>query len=97
MSDTLGCNTLMPTRWKRIPITQDPELTEALRRVAPYFPGAAAARVVHDLALKGAEAIVQERGQSDRAVEELIAFSTERSNLIDWDVLKRIDELAWGE
>ena len=87
----------MPTPWKRIPVTQDPELAEALQRVARYYPGTAPARVVHDLAVKGADAIVEERRLADDAIEQLVAFSIQRSDLIDWDVLERIDELAWGE
>lgn len=87
----------MPTPWKRIPVTQDPELSDALARVASYYPEVAPARLVHDLAVKGAEAVVQERRASDDAIEELVAFSTERGDLIDWNVLEQIDELAWGE
>ena len=87
----------MPTPHKRIPVTQDPELSEALHRVAPFYPETAPARLVHDLAVKGAEAVVEERRVADDAIEQLIAFSTERTGLIDWDVLDRIDELAWGE
>lgn len=87
----------MPTPWKRIPVTQDPALSEALYRVASYYPGVASARIVHDLAVKGAEAVVQERRTSADAIEQLVAFSTERRDLIDWDVLEQIDELAWGE
>jgi hypothetical protein len=87
----------MPTPWKRIPVTKDPELTEALERVAPYFADAAPARVVHDLAVKGANAFAQEQAERDDAIERLVAFSTERRDLIDWDALEQIDELAWGE
>lgn len=87
----------MPTLWKRIAVTEDPELSEALHRVASYFPEVAPARVVHDLAVKGAEAIVQEQTSSDAAIEQLVAFSTERRNLIEWDVLEQIDKSAWGE
>ena len=87
----------MPTPHKRIPVTQDMELTEALHRVAPYYPGTAAARLVHDLAVKGAETILEEQRLADDAVERLVAFSTENRELIDWDVLGRVDELAWEE
>jgi hypothetical protein len=87
----------VPTHWKRIPVTKDPELKEALNRVAPFFPDVAPARLVHDLAVKGAEAVEEERRRSAEAVEEAIAFSTVRRDLIDWEVLERIDELAWGE
>jgi hypothetical protein len=78
----------MPTPHKRIPVTQDPELTEALHRVAPYYPNTAPARLVHDLALKGAEAIVAEQRLADDAIEQLVAFSTETRDLIDWRVLR---------
>lgn len=87
----------MPTPWKRIPVTQDPELSEALHRVAPYYPGTASARLVHDLAVKGAEAVMQERAGSDEAIEELVAFSIERSDMIDWQVLEQVDDLAWEQ
>lgn len=87
----------MPTSHKRIPVTQDSELTEALERVAAYYPKTPPARIVHDLAVKGAAAVVEERQSSDHSIEQLISFSTERSELIDWDVLERIDGLAWSE
>jgi len=87
----------MPTNWKRVNVTNDPELRDALQRVAPYFRGAPAARVVHDLAVRGAEAVVREHQERDAAIERLVAFSTGRDAAIDWDVLERIDELAWTE
>ena len=87
----------MPTHWKRIAVTQDPELTEALDRVAPFYPGVAPARLVHDLAVRGAEAVEDERRRSAALIEELIALSTDPNGPLDREVLKRIDELAWGE
>lgn len=88
----------MPTHWKRIAVTQDPELTEALERVAPFYPDVAPARLVHDLAVKGAEAVEEERRRSTEAIEAAISLSIGRDrHLIDWEVLERIDELAWGE
>ena len=79
-------------------MTQDPELTEALERVAPFYRDVAPARLVHDLAIKGAEAVEEERRRSDEAVEAAISLSIGRDrDLIDWEVLERIDELAWGE
>ena len=87
----------MPTHWKRIAVTQDPELAEALKRVAPFYPDVAPARLVHDLAVKGAEAVEEERRQSEEAIERLIALSTDPNGPIDREVLARIDELAWGE
>ena len=87
----------MPTRHQRIPVTNDPELADALRRVSRYYSGAPVARVLRDLALKGAEAVEREEHQQEAALERLVALSTERGAAIDWDVLERVDELAWGE
>jgi len=87
----------MPTNWKRVNVTRDLELSDALQSVAPYFRGAPAARVVHDLAIRGAEAVVRQHRELDAAIERLVALSTEREAAIDWDVLARIDELAWSE
>jgi hypothetical protein len=87
----------VPTHWKRIAVTQDPELTEALDRVAPFYPGVAPARLVHDLAVRGAEAVEDERRRSAALIEELIALSTDPNGPLDREVLTRIDELAWGE
>jgi hypothetical protein len=87
----------MPTKHPRIAVTNDSELTNALSRVARYYEGVPAARVVRDLAIKGAEAVVREQEDRAAAIERLIALSTQRQDLIDWDMLERIDEIAWGE
>ena len=86
----------MPTKHQRIPVTNDPDLTEALRRVEPLFQGAPAARIVHDLAIKGAEAMEREQDQRVAAIERLIERSTTRSEGLDWDVLENVDDLAWA-
>ena len=87
----------MPTKHRRIAVTQDEELSDALVHVAGFFAGAPAATVVHDLAVKGAEALIAERKAEEAALERLIAFSTARKPLIDWDVLEHVEEHAWGE
>jgi hypothetical protein len=87
----------MPTKHPRILVTNDPQLTDALARVEPYFRGAPTATVVHDLAVRGAQALERENTEREGALERLVAFSTEREDLIDWEVLERVDELAWGE
>ncbi|MCY7301846.1 MAG: hypothetical protein LH654_02200 [Thermoleophilia bacterium] len=86
----------MPTPYKRIPVTADPPLADALVLVAPLYPDLAPARLVHDLAIKGARAAIEERRQTGDAVEALIAFSTERQDLIDWDAFERVDD-AWRD
>jgi hypothetical protein len=85
----------MPTKHPRIAVTQDEELSAALEKVAPFLSDAPTATVVHDLAVKGAEALLAERREQDAAIERLIAFSTERQPLVDWDVLEHVKELAW--
>jgi hypothetical protein len=85
----------VPTQHPRIPVTNDPELAEALARVEHYFPDAPTARIVRELALKGVEAIEHEQGARADAIERLIALFTEPNDAIDVEVLERIDELAW--
>jgi hypothetical protein len=86
----------VPTKHQRIPVTNDPELAEALARVAHVYAGEPMSRVIRDLAIKGAEAVERENGEREAAIDRLIALTDGRSNLIDWGVLERIDELAWG-
>jgi hypothetical protein len=87
----------MATRFDRIPVTKDPALAEALDRARPLI-GAdkPTARLVHDLAIKGAEAVVQERRQ--RAEQLAWAARATTAPRTPWDarILERIDELAWG-
>lgn len=85
----------MPTKHPRIAVTRDAELAEALDSVARYFPGKRAATVVHDLALKGAEAITRERRVGDEAIAALIEMSTRRDGSLDWEILENIDRHAW--
>ncbi len=85
----------MPTPHRRIPVIRDPELNAALSRVARRYPGVSAARLVHDLAIRGAEAIDEDNAAPGAALGRLAALPG-RDDL-EWDVLERIDELAWGE
>lgn len=86
----------MPTRFSRIPVTKDQALAEALDRVAPLLePDRPAATLVHDLAIRGAEAVLAERQQASEDIERLIERSTSTDPGFDVDVARRIDELAW--
>jgi hypothetical protein len=87
----------LPTKHPRIAVTNDPELADALASVAPYFAGEKTATIVHDLAIRGAEAVGQERRDQDESIERLVAASTGRDDSLDWEVLERIDEWAWGD
>lgn len=87
----------MPTRFVRIPVTKDPALAEALNRVAPLVePAQPAASLVHDLAIRGAEAMLADRRHDADGIERLIERSTSSDPGFDVDVARRIDELAWG-
>jgi hypothetical protein len=86
----------VPTKYPRIAVTNDPELADALARVARLYDGLPASKVIRELAIKGAEAVERQDEERRAAMERLIEFSTKRTDLIDWDVLARIDELAWG-
>lgn len=87
----------MPTRHRRIPVTNDPELAEALARVEHHFAGAPAAKIVRDLALRGARDLERERSRREEAIERLVELASRRTDLIDWKVLESIDETGWGD
>lgn len=86
----------MATRFVRIPVTKDDALTEALDRVKTLEEGKPMATLVHDLAIRGADALVEEK--RDRAAQlEWVAEATSSPRALwDLDVMERIDELAWG-
>lgn len=87
----------VPTRFPRIPVTNDLALAAALDSVAPLVGSRQpAATLVHDLAIRGAEALLAERRQDAAAIERLIERSTSPDPGFDADVAARVDELAWG-
>jgi hypothetical protein len=85
----------MSTHHRRISVTKDPELAEALARVAHYFPHTPTAQIVRDLALKGAETVQHEQCARAATIERLISLFTEPNETVEIDVLEHIDELAW--
>ena len=58
-------------------------------------PDQPAATLVHDLAIRGAEAVLAERQQDAEDIERLIEHSTATDPGFDLDVARRIDEIAW--
>jgi hypothetical protein len=86
----------IPTKHPRIPITKDHALADALDTVTPYFPDKKPATLVHDLALKGAQAVLDEQQVRKEALERLAEWSTGRDDSLDWELLERIDDVAWG-
>jgi hypothetical protein len=87
----------MPTQHRRISITEDPELAAALRAVAALAPETPRpARLVRDLAIRGADAVLAERREREAALERLVDWSTNPSSGMDRDVLLHGRDAAWG-
>jgi hypothetical protein len=61
----------MPTKLRRIAVTEDPELAEALRCAARVLPGLSSAALVKELALRGARTLSAD-GSAER-MDRLIA------------------------
>jgi len=90
----------VPTRHHRIQVTEDPELTSALRTAAPHLPtGLPRSQQIRELAIVGAQSLASApRGEPQR--RELLAslaetFDDPASSGIDWDVLRESKQLAW--
>lgn len=88
----------MPTSHDRIAVTKDPALAEALDHAAALAkPGTPEARLVHDLAIRGAQALLAARRADNEAVERLIRRTTSDDPGYDRGVLADIDRLGWGQ
>jgi len=94
-SVTLACH-FMPTKHERIAITNDDELSAALQRVAHVVePGTRTATLVHDLAVRGAEALLAERRARDEAIDRLVTRTGAEDPGFDREVLACADREAW--
>jgi hypothetical protein len=88
----------VPTSHDRIAVTKDPPLAEALERAAALTkPGTPDARLVHDLAIRGAQALLAAHREDDEAIERLIRRTTADEPAYDPEVLADLDRLAWGQ
>ncbi len=87
--------TAVPTRHPRISVTNDPALDEAITRARTWMNGAPEATIVHDLAIRGAEAMTQDETLRREALERLTDWATDTGSSLDRETLLRIDELAW--
>jgi hypothetical protein len=85
------------TRFDRIPVTKDPALAAALDRVT-LIVGACkpTATLVHDLAIRGADALVEEKQDRTRELAWIAEVTTSGEPPWDPEIMERIDELAWG-
>lgn len=90
----------VPTAYRRIQVTEDPDLSRALRSAAPFLPsGLSRAGQVRELALAGALQLAERDGRSaDRAagLSRLAdRFRDPASAGIDWDALREGKRRAW--
>jgi hypothetical protein len=90
----------MATSHPRIQVTEDPELTRALRAAAPHLPrGLSRARQVHELAIAGARHLAEEPLSEERRealLEDLVeSFMKPETAGIDWDLLRNGKLRAW--
>jgi hypothetical protein len=88
---------VMATRFNRIAVTKDPALAAALDRATPILgAGKPAATLVHDLAIRGADALVEEQRSRTQQLAWVARVTTSPKTLWDSEVVERLDELAWG-
>lgn len=90
----------MPTRHRRIQVTEDAELIEALRVAGPHLPaGLSRAGQVRELALVGARQLATgPRSESERqALLQALAqrFGKTPQPGIDWDGMRDGKHHAW--
>lgn len=90
----------VPTRHRRIQVTEDPELTRALSSAAPHLPaGLSRSRQVRELAIAGARHLAGSTHTENerRALLERLAESFEHPETagIDWDLLRDGKRRAW--
>ncbi len=77
----------MPSTKPRIQVTLDSELADAVRELGGAKPRS---RAVHDLALRGAEAIRAEQGAQNEAIEHLMRIANGEDDGYDWSVSERL-------
>jgi hypothetical protein len=90
----------MPTRRRRIQVTEDRELARALHVSAPHLPpGLSRSGQVRELALAGARHLGADTltEQKRRELLERLAadFADPSSAPFDWDALREGKRLAW--
>jgi hypothetical protein len=83
------------TRHRRIQVTRDPELDDAIARARGMLgAGAPSSQIVHVLAVRGARALEQDREAEDQAREFLVSIADGTSGL-DLDRLRDVRNRAW--
>jgi hypothetical protein len=90
------CHT-MPTKLPRIAVVRDAALDQALASVRELIGSdRPAAAQVHDLAVKGAEALIADAEHRRRLRLELNDMAASEDPPWDREVLRDIDRLGWG-
>ena len=85
----------VPTKHRRILVTEDPDLAAVLDAAAPLVPHARGrAGLVRELALLGAEALAHDDVKRQELLERLIEWSTSEDGF-DWETLKTVRDTAW--
>jgi hypothetical protein len=87
----------MPTKLPRIAVVPDTELDQALASIRELIGSdRPAAAQVHDLAVKGAEALIADAEHRRRLRLELNDMAISEQPPWDREVLREIDRLGWG-
>lgn len=87
----------MPTKLPRIAVVRDAALEQALASVRELTGSdRPAAAQVHDLAVKGAEALIADAEHRRRLRLELNDMAISEDPPWDREVLRDIDRLGWG-
>lgn len=87
--------TAVPTRHPRISVTNDPSLDEAITRARIWMNGAPDATIVHDLAIRGADAMAQDEDLRREAFERLARLATDPDSGFDREALLNVRRTAW--
>jgi hypothetical protein len=87
----------MPTKYERIGVIKDEALADALASVESIVGEATpVASVVHDLAVRGAQALREDASRQQGLLHDLARLSTSEAPPWDREVLARIDALTGG-
>lgn len=85
----------MPTKHRRILVTEDADLQAALDAVASLVPDARGrAGLVRHLAIRGAEAVSADAAKRRELLDRLIEASTSTDGF-DWETLKGVRDTGW--
>ena len=76
-------------------MTNDPELDEAITRARPLLHGAPDATIVRALAIRGAQALVENEERRRDGLERLARWATDLGSSMDRETLLRVRDLAW--